>query len=61
MFGASSELASVMEFGFKVSVQICIALYKAPFTRYDLLSNRLSNGFDNRENVYIHDTVVKPD
>ena len=46
---------------------------KAPFTRYNLLSNRfdrLSNRFDNRVNFYIHDTtgcqtrcqpVVQPD
>jgi len=39
---------------------------KAPFTRYNLLSNRLSNGFDNQLNVCIHDIytniqpVVKP-
>ena len=30
---------------------------KAPFTRYNLLSNRLSNRFDNRVNVCIHDTT----
>ena len=28
-----------------------------PFTRYNRLSNRLSNGFDNRLNVCIHDTT----
>jgi len=33
-------------------------LIKAPFTRYNLLSNRLSNRFDNRVNVCIHDTAV---
>jgi len=35
--------------------------HKAPFTRYNLLSNRLSNRFnnrfDNRLNVCIHDTT----
>ena len=30
---------------------------KAPFTRYNLLSNRLSIRFDNRVNVCIHDTT----
>ena len=30
---------------------------EAPFTRYNLLSNRLSNRFDNRVNVCIHDTT----
>jgi len=30
---------------------------KAPFTRYNLLLNRLSNRFDNRVNVCIHDTT----
>jgi len=30
---------------------------KAPFTRYNLLSNRLSGRFDNRVNVCIHDTT----
>ena len=30
---------------------------KAPFTRYNLLSHRLSNRFDNRVNVCIHDTT----
>jgi len=25
---------------------VCARNYKAPFTRYNLLSNRLSNGFD---------------
>jgi len=30
---------------------------KAPFTRYNLLSNRFSNRFDNRLNVCIHDTT----
>jgi len=32
-------------------------LSKAPFTRYNLLSNRLSNGFDNRVNVCMNDTT----
>jgi len=39
----------------------CIISYhyltKAPFTRYNLLSTRLSNRFDNRVNVCIHDTT----
>jgi len=30
---------------------------RTPFTRYSRLSNRLSNGFDNRLNVCIHDTT----
>jgi len=30
---------------------------QAPFTPYNLLSNRLSNWFDNRLNVCIHDTT----
>jgi len=30
---------------------------KAPFTRYNLFSNRLSSRFDNRLNVCIHDTT----
>jgi len=30
---------------------------KAPFTRYNLLSKRLSNRFDNPLNVCIHDTT----
>jgi len=30
---------------------------KAPFTRYNLLSNRLSNRFGNRVNVCIHETT----
>jgi len=30
---------------------------KAPFTRYNLLSNRLSKRFDNQLNVCIHDTT----
>jgi len=36
---------------------ICAAalIPEAPFTRYNLLSNRLSNRFDNRVNVCIHD------
>jgi len=34
-----------------------VAINKAPFTRYNLLSNRLSNRFDNRVNVCIHDTT----
>jgi len=31
--------------------------FQAPFTRYNLLSNRLSNRIDNRFNVCIHDTT----
>jgi len=31
---------------------------KAPFTRYNLLSNRLSNRFDNQLNVCRHDTAT---
>jgi len=34
-----------------------LVICKAPFTRYNLLSNRLSNRFDNRVNVCIHDTT----
>jgi len=30
---------------------------KAPFTRYNLLSNRLLNRLDNRLNVCTHDTT----
>ena len=32
-------------------------LYNRLYTRYSQLSNRLSNGFDNRLNVCIHDTT----
>jgi len=36
---------------------VCRIICKAPFTRYNLLSNRLSTRFDNRVNVCIHDTI----
>ena len=35
----------------------CCIVFKAPFTRFNLLSNRLSMRFDNRVNVCIHDTT----
>jgi len=40
-----------------VKAQSKVHYTKAPFTRYNLSSNRLSNGFDNWVNVCIHDTT----
>jgi len=34
--------------------------YKIPFTRYNWLSHRLNNRFDNRMDVCIHDTTSSP-
>jgi len=38
-------------------IKFLLVIPKAPFTRYNLLSNRLLNRFDNRVNVCIHDTT----
>jgi len=37
--------------------RLCLAVAKDPFTRYNLLSNRLWNRFNNRLTVCIHDTT----
>jgi len=38
-------------------VYVQSVMSKAPFTRYNLLSNWFWNRFDNRLNVFIHDTI----
>jgi len=39
------------------SYVLCALKLLNPFTRYNRLSNRLYNGFDNRLNVCIHNTT----
>jgi len=45
------------EVNLKETSQASTESCKAPFTRYNLLSYRLSDRFDNRLDVCLHDTV----